>query len=80
MRVLMRARDQGELTSNADLDTMADFFDSTLAGIRMAAKAGKSREALRNIAAFAGRAYFALDRRTTPERRPPRKNAGIRSN
>jgi hypothetical protein len=37
---------------------MADFFDSTLAGIRMAAKAGKSRQALRKIAAFAGRAYM----------------------
>jgi hypothetical protein len=38
-------------------DSMADFFESTLAGIRMAAKAGKSRHALRNIAAFASRAY-----------------------
>jgi hypothetical protein len=39
-------------------DAMADFFESTLAGIRMAAKAGKSRQALRKIAAFAGRAYM----------------------
>jgi hypothetical protein len=37
---------------------MADFFESMLAGIRMAAKAGKSRQALRRIAAFAGRAYI----------------------
>jgi hypothetical protein len=37
---------------------MADFFESTLAGIRMMAKAGKSRQALRNIAAFAGKAYM----------------------
>ena len=37
---------------------MADFFESTLAGIRMAAKAGKKRRALRNITAFAGRAYM----------------------
>ena len=58
MRVLARARKQGELGSYADLDSMADFFESTLAGIRMAAKAGKSRQALRNIAAFAGRAYM----------------------
>ncbi|HTF67589.1 MAG TPA: hypothetical protein VK638_33410 [Edaphobacter sp.] len=36
---------------------MADFFESTLAGIRMAAKAGKSRQALRGIAMFAGKAY-----------------------
>lgn len=58
MQVLTRARKQRELGSDADLDSMADFFESTLAGIRMAAKAGKSRQALRNIAAFAGRAYI----------------------
>jgi AcrR family transcriptional regulator len=58
MRVLTRAKKQGELSRDADLDTMADFFESTLAGIRMAAKAGKSRQALRNIATFAGRAYM----------------------
>jgi len=58
MDVFARAKIQGELGSNADLDAMADFFESTLAGIRMAAKAGKSRQALRKIAAFAGRAYM----------------------
>ena len=58
MELLTRARKQGELGSDADLDSMADFFESTLAGIRIAAKAGKSRQALRNIAAFAGRAYM----------------------
>ena len=57
MRVLERANRQGELGSDSDLDSMADFFESTLAGIRMAAKGGKSRRALRNIALFAGRAY-----------------------
>src|SRR5579864_2702966 len=67
MDVFARAKIQGELGSNADLDAMADFFESTLAGIRMAAKAGKSRHALRNIAAFASRAYLASDRRITPE-------------
>jgi AcrR family transcriptional regulator len=67
IRVLTRAKNQGELSSNADLDAMADFFESTLAGIRMAAKAGKSRQALRNIAAFAARAYIAIDRRIVPE-------------
>jgi hypothetical protein len=41
---------------------MADFFESTLAGIRLAAKAGKSRRALRSIAAFAARAYMRSDR------------------
>lgn len=49
------------------------LFESTLAGIRMAAKAGKSRRALRNIAAFASRAYLASDRRITPEWRATRK-------
>jgi len=67
MRVLKRAKKQREIRSGAGLDSMADFFESTLAGIRMAAKAGKSRHALRNIAAFASRAYIASDRRITPE-------------
>jgi hypothetical protein len=63
MRVLARAKKQGELSPDADLDSMADFFESTLAGIRMAAKAGKNRQALRSIAAFAGRAYTVQARR-----------------
>lgn len=67
MRVLARARKHGDLSSGADLDSMADFFESTLAGIRIAAKAGKSRQALRNIAAFAARAYMGSDRRIVPE-------------
>src|SRR6266481_3742316 len=67
MRVLTRAKKQREIRSDADLDSMADFFENTLAGIRMAAKAGKSRHALRNIAAFASRAYLASDRRITPD-------------
>jgi AcrR family transcriptional regulator len=66
VRMLARARNQGELSSDSDLDSMADFFESTLAGIRMAAKAGKSRQALRNIAAFAGKAYMGSDRRIVP--------------
>jgi TetR/AcrR family transcriptional regulator, transcriptional repressor for nem operon len=67
MRVLTSAKNQGEISSCADLDGMADFFESTLAGIRMAAKAGKSRKALRNIAAFAARAYMASDCQRAPE-------------
>jgi hypothetical protein len=54
MDVLTRAKDQREISSDADLDSMADFFESTLAGIRMAANAGKSRQSLRNIPSFAG--------------------------
>ena len=56
MGVLNRAKDQGELSSNADLGGIANFFESTLAGIRMAAKAGKRREELRKIATVAARA------------------------
>jgi hypothetical protein len=72
IRVLTSAKKQREIRSDADLDNMADFFDSTLAGIRMAAKAGKSRQALRKIAAFAGRAY--MDH--TSEPLPSRGQAG----
>ena len=67
MHVLTRARNEKELDSDADLDSMADFFESTLAGIRMAAKAGKSRQALRNVAAVAGRAYMKSDRQILPQ-------------
>jgi len=67
IHVLPRARNQGEISSGANLDSMADFFESTLAGIRMAAEAGKSRHALRNIAAFAARAYMVSDCRRAPE-------------
>jgi TetR/AcrR family transcriptional regulator, transcriptional repressor for nem operon len=59
VRVLTRAKKQREIGSDTDLDNMADFFESTLAGIRMAAKADKNRHALRNIAAFASRTYMA---------------------
>jgi len=62
MLTLARAKKQGELNPDAKLDNMADFFESMLAGIRMPAKAGKGRRALRNIAAFAGTAYMGSDR------------------
>src|SRR5260370_16722518 len=61
MRALTKAKGQGELSSRADLDSMADFFESTLAGISMAAKAAKSRQALRSIPAFALTAYTRPD-------------------
>ena len=73
MDVLTRAKKQGEISSDANLDSMADFFESTLAGIKMAAKAGKSRLALRNIAAFAARAYMASDRRINSRAMATRK-------
>jgi TetR/AcrR family transcriptional repressor of nem operon len=59
--VLTRAKTQAELDSDADVDSLADFFESTLAGIRMAAKSGKSRQALRNIATLAARIFVESD-------------------
>jgi TetR/AcrR family transcriptional repressor of nem operon len=59
VRALSRAQSEGELSADAELEDMVDFFESTLAGIRMAAKAGKSRQALRKIALFAGRAFIS---------------------
>ena len=62
MKVLMHAKTQGELSGNVDLTGLADFFESTLTGIRMAAKSGKSRQALRNIAEIAGQVYVEAGR------------------
>ena len=53
METLRRAKMEGELDAQSDLEGLADFFESTLAGIRIAAKAGKSRTALRRIAEVA---------------------------
>ena len=44
MHVLTRAKNQGEISSDADLDSMADFFESTIAGIKMAAKGARHFE------------------------------------
>ena len=60
--VLTRAKSRGELSDAVDVNSLADFFESTLAGIRVAAKGGKSRQALRNIASIAGRVYGEVDR------------------
>jgi AcrR family transcriptional regulator len=60
--VLTRAKTEGELSDAADVNSLADFFESSLGGIRMAAKSGKSRQALRNIASIAGRVYGEVDR------------------
>jgi hypothetical protein len=56
-----RARSRGELRDAVDVNSLADFFETTLAGIRVAAKGGKSRQALRNIAVIAGRVYGKVD-------------------
>jgi TetR/AcrR family transcriptional repressor of nem operon len=54
-KLLHKAVIAGELSADR-VDSAADFVDATLAGIRYAAKAGKSRKALRELACFAGRA------------------------
>ena len=53
MEALRRAQVEGELDAQADIESLADFFESTLAGIRIAAKAGKTRPALKRIAEVA---------------------------
>jgi AcrR family transcriptional regulator len=60
--VLTRAKSRCELSCEIDVNSLADFFESTLAGIRVAAKGGKSRQTLRNIAVIAGRVYGEVDR------------------
>ena len=53
MDTLRRAQLEGELDAHTDIESLADFFDSTLAGMRIAAKAGKTRPALKRIAEVA---------------------------
>src|ERR1700692_4454632 len=53
MDTLRRAQMEGELDTLTDIESLADFFESTLAGIRIAAKGGKTRPALRRIAEVA---------------------------
>ena len=50
---LRRAQLEGELDAHTDIESLADFFDGTLAGMRIAAKAGKTRPALKRIAVVA---------------------------
>ena len=51
MDALRRAQMKGELDAQTDLERLADFFESTLAGIRIAA--GRTRPALKRIAEVA---------------------------
>lgn len=54
---LKRARAAGELADDADILGLADFFDSTLAGLRVAARGGKNRTELKRIAEIASKAF-----------------------
>jgi hypothetical protein len=42
-RVLEKAKERAEMDPEADIDSAVDFLECTFAGIRMAAKAGKSQ-------------------------------------
>ena len=61
MDALRRAQTKGELDAQTDLESLADFFESTLAGIRIAAKAGKTRPALKRIAEVASVAFAGAE-------------------
>jgi TetR/AcrR family transcriptional regulator, transcriptional repressor for nem operon len=61
MDALRRAQMEGELDAHTDLESLADFFASTLAGIRIAAKAGKTRSALKRIAEVASVVFTGAD-------------------
>jgi AcrR family transcriptional regulator len=54
---LRRAKAAGELPEDADITGLADFFDATLAGLRIAARGGKNRAELKRIVAIACRAF-----------------------
>ena len=54
---LNRAKVAGELPKDADIDAFAGFFEATLAGLRIAARAGMTHTELRRIAEIAFRAF-----------------------
>ncbi len=57
LTTLKQAQQQGELSSSTEIAALADFFEATLAGIRVAAKAGMSRASLKGIAETASRIF-----------------------
>ena len=61
MDTLRRARLEGELDAHTDIQSLADFFDSALAGMRIAAKAGKTRPALKRIAVVASMVFVGTN-------------------
>ena len=54
---LRRAKKEGELSEHTDIAGLADFIDVTLAGLRIAAKGGMSRTALRRVVEISTRAF-----------------------
>ena len=57
LKNLRRARAAGELREDARLTALADFFDNTLAGLRISARGGKTRAELKGIVDVALRAF-----------------------
>jgi TetR/AcrR family transcriptional repressor of nem operon len=57
MATLRRAQAEDEIPSETDITSLANFFDVTLAGLRIAANAGHSRAALRDIVEVACKAF-----------------------
>src|ERR1700682_1150376 len=55
---LKRAQMEDELDARTDIEGLADFFESTLAGMRIAAKAGKTRPTLKRIVEGAMSKFF----------------------
>jgi TetR/AcrR family transcriptional regulator, transcriptional repressor for nem operon len=49
MDTLRRTQMEDELDARTDIESLADFFESTLAGTRITAKAGKTRSPLKRI-------------------------------
>jgi TetR/AcrR family transcriptional repressor of nem operon len=57
LKNLRRARTMGELPEDADIDGLADFVETTLAGLRISARGGKNRAELTRIISIACRAF-----------------------
>jgi hypothetical protein len=53
---LRQAKAERELPANTDVVSLADFIDVTLSGLRVVAKAGNGRAALRRIVEIAVKA------------------------
>ncbi|QHN03498.1 TetR/AcrR family transcriptional regulator [Granulicella sp. WH15] len=57
LTTLKQAQMKGELSADVEIDALADFFEVTLAGIRVAAKAGMNRTSLMRVAETALRLF-----------------------
>jgi AcrR family transcriptional regulator len=57
LATLRQAKAEGELPKDADIPGLADFFDATMSGLRIAARAGKNRAELERIAKIACKAF-----------------------